>query len=137
MITCTKSSLEEFLTKRKNIAEAYDKLFEGDSRFLIPSRRANIEHSYHLYSLQFDFSVGQCTKSQLFHEMETKGIKLQVHYIPVYWHPIYVQKFSYPRGYCRNAETFYSRQFSLPIHPGLTEDEVRYVSKTIQLFLSS
>lgn len=131
------SKLEEFLTKRRNIAKAYDKLFEDDSRFLIPSRRANIEHSYHLYSLQFDFSVGQWTKSQLFHEMERKGIKLQVHYIPVYWHPIYEEKFSYPRGYCRNAEMFYSRQFSLPIHPGLTEDEVRYVSKTIQSSLSS
>ncbi len=131
------SKLEEFLTKRRYVAEAYDKFFEDDSRFLIPPRRANIEHSYHLYSLQFEFNVGRYTRSQLFHEMGKKGIKLQVHYIPVYWHPIYVQKFSYPRGYCPNAEKFYSRQFSLPIHPGLTEDEVKYVSKTIKSFLAS
>ena len=130
------SKLEEFLAKRRNIAQAYDKLFADDSRFLIPRRRTNIEHSYHLYSLQFDFSVGQCTRSQLFHEMEKKGIMLQVHYIPVYWHPIYVQKFGYPRGYCQNAEKFYSREFSLPIHPGLTLDDANYVVDALGSILS-
>jgi perosamine synthetase len=62
--------------------------------------------------------------------MRAAGIGVQVNYMPVYWHPVYARA-GYRRGMCPNAEKFYREELSLPIFPGITDEEVDRVAETL------
>ena len=58
----------------------------------------------------------------LFSEMRGLGVGVNLHYIPIYHHPFY-ESLGFSRGYCQNAEIYYSRSMSLPIYYDLTEKD--------------
>ncbi len=62
----------------------------------------------------------------LFETLRASGIGVQVHYIPVHYHPYY-ERLGYRRGQCPVAEDFYARALSLPIFPAMTDDDVHRV----------
>jgi perosamine synthetase len=70
-------------------------------------------------------------KAVLFERLKKKNIGVQVHYIPVYLQPYY-QSIGYERGLCKNAERFYSEEVSIPLYPGLSDREVKYVIKNLK-----
>jgi perosamine synthetase len=53
-----------------------------------------------------------------------------VHYLPVYLHPYY-EDLGYRAGQCPAAEEFYARAISLPIFPGLSDDDSSRVVETV------
>ena len=65
-------------------------------------------------------------RKERFDKLRAMGIGVNVHYIPVYKHPYY-QKHGYDGCFCPNAEEFYDRAISLPIHPNLTVEQQDYV----------
>jgi len=76
-------------------------------------------NAYHLFIIK---TGGKEKRLELFNHLKTEGILCQIHYIPVYWHPIY-QKLGFKKGSCPNAERFYERIISLPIYPSLSNEE--------------
>lgn len=56
---------------------------------------------------------------------------MQVHYIPVYWHP-FMEKLGYKRGLCPVAEDFYQRELSLPMYPALKERMLDFVVEKVK-----
>lgn len=59
----------------------------------------------------------------------TEGIN--VHYIPVYFHPYY-RRLGYERGSCPVAEEYYSRAISIPMFSKLSDEEIEYVIGKIE-----
>ena len=53
-----------------------------------------------------------------------------MHYIPVYWQPYY-QELGYTKGICPNAEDFYQREISIPLHQSMSDEDTKYVISTI------
>ena len=61
------------------------------------------------------------------------GVKVNLHYIPVYLQPFYQEK-GFKRGYCPEAEKYYSEVLSIPIHASLNEDELdRVISSLVEV----
>ena len=62
---------------------------------------------------------------------------MNLHYIPVPWHPFY-QRLGYAKGQWPVAEAAYERIISLPMWPGMTDDDVQdtiaAVSKVIAAY---
>lgn len=54
----------------------------------------------------------------------------QVHYIPVYWMPMY-QDMGYKKGLCPVAEDIYKGIVSIPLYPKLTEEDVDSVIEAV------
>ena len=73
------------------------------------------------------------TRKKLFDFLRSNGIIVQVNYIPVYLHPVF-QDLGYVKGMCPNAEEFYTREISLPIHTRLTNLELEYIVEVISKF---
>lgn len=121
--------LDEFTAKRKKIAEKYAKAFEANPYFDIPKVRENSESAWHLYAIRLKESLWT-KKKEIFDKMSEKNIHLQVHYIPVYWHPYY-EHLGYKKGLCPGAEKFYKSQISLPIYPNLSPEDQDYVIETL------
>jgi UDP-4-amino-4,6-dideoxy-N-acetyl-beta-L-altrosamine transaminase len=123
--------LKSFISKRKQIAKYYDKVFGQDGRFIIPAATKEAKHSYHLYPLQIKFGELNISKKEFFLKMRKKNIFLQVHYVPVHLQPFYRKNYGFKLGDFPIAEKFYERELSIPIYPSLEEKDLSYISKSI------
>jgi dTDP-4-amino-4,6-dideoxygalactose transaminase len=63
--------------------------------------------------------------------LREKGIAGMVHYLPVHLHPYYRRNFGWKKGDFPESEAFYSREISLPVFYGLSDEEVRRVAEAI------
>jgi dTDP-4-amino-4,6-dideoxygalactose transaminase len=61
---------------------------------------------------------------------------VQVHYLPVYWHPVYAD-LGYRRGMCPVAEDYYAQEISLPLFPDLTDADVDRVIDLVRAFVGA
>ena len=110
--------LPSFLSRRREIAAAYDELFLNNEHVRPLKKLPNREHAYHLYVVRVP------NRNAVFTRMREQGIGVNVHYIPVHLHPFYVRNYQTKEGHCPVAEAAYEEILSLPIFSELTQDEV-------------
>lgn len=122
--------LEQWQTRREEIASCYQKAFSNIQGLITPVIAPDVRSGWHLYVLRFDEGVIGKSRRQLFDELRIHGIGVNVHYIPVYWHPWY-QELGYGKGLCPVAETVYKGIISLPLFPKMTNREVDRVIETV------
>ncbi len=118
-----------FLKRRREIAEKYREIFAEEEFFALPQERPGMRSSWHLFPVRLKEPY-LSHKSTLFRRLRTKGLGVQVHYLPVYRHPFYREQGI--QAHCPRAETFYQRELSLPLHQGLTEDDVNQIVEKIR-----
>ena len=118
--------LDRFLARRRELAHQYDKAFADNAHIVTPYQLPETESGWHLYMIQVD----GCDRKQVFDTLRAKGIGVNVHYIPVYFHPYY-RKHGYQDVCCPNAEQVYSRLISLPLYPGLTDGQQEEVVRAV------
>lgn len=114
--------LDGFLARRREIAGRYDRAFADVPGIRIPVQASGCESGWHLYMIQ----VMERDRKEVFEALRAAQIGVNVHYIPVYRHPYY-QEHGYADLYLPHAEAFYAKAISLPIFPGLTEQQQEYV----------
>mgnify|MGYP001189201190 CR=1 FL=1 len=124
--------LNKFIKKRKKIAQIYDLEFKKDHRFIIPSTKKNNSHSYHLYPLLINFEKIKTSKKDFFKKLLKKNIKLQVHYVPIVFQPIYRTKLKNFKFDLKNSFSFYKKEVSLPIFYDLKYTQAKKIAKTIK-----
>ena len=79
-----------------------------------------------------DFKRINKTRKSVIEELRNKGIGTQVHYIPVYLQPYYKKVFGYGPGLCQNAENYYEKCLSLPLYPGMSEQDTEAVISAVK-----
>ena len=124
---CQMKKLDRFLARRKELVVRYNEAFADCSNIVTPYQLPDTESGWHLYIVQ----VKNCDRKQVFEALREKGIGVNVHYIPVYMHPYY-QEHGYKDVHCANAEEIYSHIISLPLYPGLTDEQQDYVIDTLK-----
>jgi UDP-4-amino-4,6-dideoxy-N-acetyl-beta-L-altrosamine transaminase len=117
--------LNEFVMKRHAIAKRYDSML-SDLPVFTPWQNPKSYSSYHLYVIRLKLAEISNTHLQVFKAMRAAGVLVNLHYIPVYRHPYYEQ-IGFKAGYCSQAEQYYSEVISIPMYPGLTEEEQNHV----------
>lgn len=117
--------LDEFVTQRHEISKRYDQLLSC-LPVLTPWQHDNSYSSYHLYVIRLKLDEINKTQRQVYDDLRAAGVHVNLHYIPVYCQPYYAQM-GFVRGYCPQAEQYYSEAISIPIYPGLTLDQQDYV----------
>jgi UDP-4-amino-4,6-dideoxy-N-acetyl-beta-L-altrosamine transaminase len=122
------NKLDSFINRRKKIAKNYDEAFENSS--IKPLYTYDGKSSYHLYVVQVDFSKLSITRAELFMKMREKNIGLQLHYIPINKQPFY-KNLGYGDEITPMMDKYYSECFSLPMYPGLSDEEQEYVIKSL------
>lgn len=119
--------LDIFLKRRRELAERYNNAFIECDNIVTPYQLPDTQSGWHLYIVQ----VKKHDRKQVFETLRDKGIGVNVHYIPVYMHPYY-QEHGYKDVHCVNAEEIYSHIISLPLYPGLTDEQQDYVIDTLK-----
>jgi len=119
------SRLDEFVTRRNEIAQAYLAAFAD-----LPVRCQHVPDdvlsSYHL------FVIGLETHDRLtiYNRLREFGVGSAVHYIPVHLQPYYRDRGFNP-GDFPNAELYYSRCVTLPMYPAMSDGDVDAVVSAI------
>lgn len=127
------AKLDRFIARRREIAGRYDEAFSKLPAVTLPQSAAEqrARSALHLYIALFDFKALGITRTALMNRLKALGVGSQVHYIPVYRLPYYAARYtidplSYP---C--AEHYYEECLSLPMHPGLRDEDVEYVIQSV------
>lgn len=123
--------LENFLKKRRKIADFYNKSLSNLSYLKVPYVSKDILHAYHLYPVLIDFKKTGITKKDFFKKMAKAGIFLQTHYIPVY-KLSFMKKYNFNKKNYPCAEAFYSMEVSMPIYYSLSKSQISNVVKKIK-----
>ncbi len=117
--------LDMFVEIRRRVAHFYHERLKENPHIDLPVEKPYALHSYHLYPIRLREPE---RRREVFRALRSKGIMVQVHYIPVYWHPF----LNYPKGLCPKAEEFYLREISLPIYPSIKQEELELVVKSLE-----
>ena len=124
------SRLDKFVKKRHLLRERYDK-FLKDLPLIIPYQSLSNYSALHLYPIQIDLEKIKKTRSQVFDELRSAEIGVNVHYIPIHMQPYYNQ-FGFQEGDFPCSEYYYSRAISLPLFFSMTFDQQDKVIKNLR-----
>lgn len=124
------SRLPEFIAERRKVAKRY--LAElADLPIKLPDANCLDTSSWHLFMIELTHH----SRKQIFEAMHASGIAVNVHYIPIHWHPYY-QSLGFSKGQFPVAEQYYSKAITLPIFPHLTEADQSKVINCLKQLLS-
>jgi len=116
--------LDAFLARRREIASEYDAFFRGTCVTPLVCKEQRL-HAYHLYVVEVP------DRDRVFSDLRQAQIGVNVHYIPVHFHPYYRQRFNTGEGLCPVAEKAYGRILSLPMYPSMSDDDVARTKATV------
>jgi dTDP-4-amino-4,6-dideoxygalactose transaminase len=122
---------ERFHRRRVEIVEAYTLAFGAEEALEPPVRRPYVEHAWHLYVLRLRPDVLRIGRDQFIDELTKRNIGTSVHYIPIHLHPFYRKKYGYVPADFPVAVSNFERLLSLPLHPGLTDQDVADVIEAV------
>jgi UDP-4-amino-4,6-dideoxy-N-acetyl-beta-L-altrosamine transaminase len=126
--------LERFVVIRRALAALYDASLARFAPILQRTRRrAGCMPAWHLYTVLIDFDAAGITRGQLMRDLETDGIRTQVHYIPVPRQPYYRKL--YGDIAMPGADAYYRRTLSLPLYVGMTGQDVERVCGSLERLL--
>jgi dTDP-4-amino-4,6-dideoxygalactose transaminase len=124
--------LDEWNEARRRIARKYNELLSDiEDLKLPPPETQDIRPAYHLYVIRTRY------RDKLKAWLEENGIECGIHYpLPIHLQPIYRRLFGYREGQYPKSEEASRTCLSIPMHPFLNDDEVRYVSEKIHEFFN-
>lgn len=128
------AKLDRFLERRRAIAARYDEAFSGLAHMRLPQSSAGdrARSALHLYIALIDFDAIDTTRTAFMARLREAGIGTQVHYIPVYRHPYYAQRYGVDPAAYPVAGRYYRGCLSLPIFPDMTNQDVEHVVTTVR-----
>ncbi|EKN67672.1 UDP-4-amino-4,6-dideoxy-N-acetyl-beta-L-altrosamine transaminase [Schinkia azotoformans] len=122
--------IDKFVNFRKKYVSIYNEAFKDMDEIKIPYQNKEGSSSWHLYIIRLDLEKLKESRKEIFESLQKRNIGVNVHYIPVYFHPYYM-KCGYQRGVCPNAEKLYEEIITLPLFPAMTEDDVNDVISAV------
>lgn len=126
------TKLPEFIQRRRTIVNQYNAAFKKSVSITTPFESTPGESNFHLYVIQIDFSKIQLSRRELIIELRERGIRTQVHYIPIHTQPYYIGQYQTSEGDYPVCEHYYQRCLSLPLYPSLSDSDVQKVISNIE-----
>ncbi len=119
--------LKRWIDRRREIAAIYDEAFQHNKVVEPLSVYPHVLHVYHLYVVRLKLQHTSKNRQQIYNALRNAGIGVNVHYIPVYLHPYYRERFGTREGMCPVSERAFEEILSIPIFPDMRDEDVRRV----------
>jgi len=116
------TKLPAFVERRAQLVARYDRQLAPLAPLLFPTKRQPGQNpGWHLYVVLVDFEILGKSRALVMEELRSRGIGTQVHYIPVPDQPYYLDRYGAAR--LPGAEVYFRHCLSLPLYPGLSDDD--------------
>lgn len=117
------AKLDRFAARRKSLGARYLEALKPLAPIVRPASRPDwSDPVLHLMVALIDFPAAGKTRRQVVDALKARGVGTQVHYIPVHTQPYYRARYgplSLP-----GAEAWYETCLSLPLFPGMDDEDV-------------
>ncbi|MGA7562195.1 MAG: DegT/DnrJ/EryC1/StrS family aminotransferase [Desulfobaccales bacterium] len=123
--------LPAFQARRLEVVRAYNAAFRDFPELELPSERPEVESAWHLYVIRLNLKRLSIDRARFIEEMKARNIGTSVHFIPIHLHPYYRDKYGFKPEDFPVAYENYKRIVSLPLHPGLSSDDVAAVIEAV------
>lgn len=125
--------VNENIARRRFLAERYKGLLASLPVSYQKSDPAS-KSSWHLFVIRLLGVNSLDQKSSIFDSLRSRGIGVNVHYIPVHTQPYYKQ-LGFDWGMFPEAESYYTQAISIPLFPELKESEQDYIVEELKKLL--
>lgn len=123
--------VNELYRIRKEIAARYTAAFSSEDYLTLPPQVEGSESSHHLYPLRIKPGSLTIDRSEFVEKLKDRGIVCGVHFIPLYHFTYYKELLNLdPKDFPATEATF-EGIFSIPIFPGMSDEDQQYVIDTI------
>jgi perosamine synthetase len=123
--------LSTWLTRRREIAAAYDSAF-AEIPFVRPlSAKPDRIHAYHLYVVELQLEALGFDRAEAFRRMRHAGVGVIVHYSPIHLMSFYQKRFGYRLGVLPISERLSQRILTLPIYPAMSASDQSRVIEAV------
>ncbi len=121
--------LPSFIAKRRENAQQLTKMLKKNDKLVLPFESKDMLHSWYLYTARLKDAT-EDERNHLVDELKKKGIGSEVYYInPVHQMPFYRENFGSAK--LPQTEKASKQVFSLPIHPGVTDEQACFIGETV------
>lgn len=121
---------DQFHKRRRQLAELYSELLGDMDEVILPQVMPNRIHSWHLFAIRL--KTDDIDRAEVISQLKRAGIATSVHWMPLHMHPYYREKFGCKPSDCPGAASIYPELITLPLYPDLTDDQVKYVCRTLR-----
>jgi len=118
--------------EREEIARTYREAFATISQLELPAGDANRIESWHLFAIRLRLKSLKIDRDEFIDELKRAGVGCSVHWRPLHLHPYYQKTFGWRAKDFPVATAQWKRLVSLPIFPGMREDEIAHVIRTVK-----
>lgn len=126
--------LDNLVAKRHDIAQRYDESL-AHLPLSTPWQHPDCYSSYHLYPVRLNLPLGDLTQREIYGRLQTAGIGVNLHYIPVYRQPYY-EAMGFEPDHCPEAELYFREALSIPLYPTLSEADQDKVIRALHEVLA-
>lgn len=127
--------IEEFTRSRRDNARRLNEALRGIDGITTPYEASYVRHSYHQYVILVDQTKLGFDRDELACRLSRRGIETAVHYpVPVYAQPYFMERFGprpAPAQEYPVTERVCSSILSLPVHPGLSEEDMDFMVEAL------
>ncbi len=120
----------EFLKARKRIAGRYLAAFSALDYLKMPQNSE--AHSWHLFLLRLVEEHLSINRDAFVNKLQERGIGVSVHFIPLHIMPYYRRRYGYRENDFPTAFKNFRTSLSLPIYPGLADEEAERVIEAVK-----
>lgn len=128
---------EWLLERRRAIAQRYTEAFSQWPELETPANPEHVQHAWHLYILRLQLERLTITRDAVIDALSKANIGTSVHFIPLHLHPFYRDTYHLAAGDFPVALHAYQRAISLPIYPGMTDDDVEDVIAAVEYIIGA
>ncbi|NIA17387.1 MAG: aminotransferase class I/II-fold pyridoxal phosphate-dependent enzyme [Planctomycetes bacterium] len=128
--------LEEFIEKRRQVAEWYQEKLAPDSRLIVPAAPADCRMSWFVFVVRLIDEYAQ-KRNGILKAMRDAGIGVSNYFPPVTLQPFMVEQFGYKDGDFPVTGSVCKSTIALPFYNNLRKDEVGIVCDTLQKYLDN
>lgn len=123
--------LDSFNARRIEIARMYTEGLQGIKGLTLPFTAPDNKHVFHVYPVLTEPEFALSKEDFMWELYTAKGIKAWSHYMPIHLTTAY-RKLGHGPGECPVAEKLFEKYVSLPIHPRMSDEVVRYVIDSVR-----
>ena len=131
------NKLQSFQKRRREIVDFYNEELASLDAIAIPIVRPYVRHAWHLYVIELTAKWLEHRRDDVFAAVRAENVGVNVHYIPVYYHPYYRDHFGFKRGLFPRAERAYERVLTLPLFPKMTDGDATDVVRALRKVLDA
>lgn len=122
----------EMRKERELIAKRYREELSHIEEIELPPNDPDRIHSWHLFPIRLRLDRMSIDRNAFIEALKQEGIGCSVHWRPLHLHPYYEEAFGWRTEDLPVASKVWERLISLPIFPGIREEEVVRVIRTVK-----